>query len=103
LERAVVEIETRIESGCVFYDPYVGGLFPMWWWERIVPLLPENPGYMPVENVSKFLEMVKDADQRLPSGNEGDGMAKDFRRRREELIRFLERAIGLQEAIWCDL
>jgi hypothetical protein len=103
LERAVVEIEARIESKAVFFDAYVGGLFPMSWWQDVVPLLPENPGVMPVGNVSKFLKMVKDADQRLPSGDEGEGMAERFRERRRELIEFLEKAVELGEPVWCDL
>jgi len=103
LERAVLEIESQVEAGCVFYDPYVGGLFPMSWWQNVVSLLPENPGYMPVENVVKFLELVTDADQRVPSREEGDGTAKDIRKRRRELIEFLKRAVKLEEVVWCDL
>jgi hypothetical protein len=103
LERAVMEIEGQIEVGNTFFDPYIGGLFPMSWWERVLPLLPENPGYMPVKNVVEFLEMVKNADQRLPSGEDNEEMADDFRKRRQELIEFLERAVELGEAVWCDL
>jgi hypothetical protein len=103
LEMAVVEIEARIESAAVFYDSYVGGLFPMSWWRNVVPLLPETPGLMPVENVKKFLELVRGADQRLPSGDGGEETAEDFRERRRELVEFLERAVKLGEVIWCDL
>lgn len=107
LEMAMVEIEGQIESKCVFFDPYsANGLLPalgLSWWADVLPLLPENPGYMPVENVLKFLGMVKNADQRLLSGEAGEETAKDFRKRREELIEFLEKAVELREAVWCDL
>jgi len=103
LERAVMEIETRIEDGSTFFDPYIGGLFPMSWWRNIMSLLSENPGYMRVKNVEKFVGMVKSADQRLPSGDAGDGTAEHFWKRRQELIEFLGKAVELDEAVWCDL
>lgn len=104
LERAVLEIEAKIESGSVFFDPYnEHGLFPMSWWRNIMSLLSENPGYMRVKNVEKFVGMVKSADQRLPSGDAGDGTAEHFWKRRQELIEFLGKAVELDEAVWCDL
>jgi hypothetical protein len=107
LERAVLEIESRIEAGNTFFDPYnEHGLLPtlgLSWWGDVLPLLPENPGFMARNSVVKFLAMVTEADQRLPSGDESEATVKDFRERRRELIRFLEKAIGLRESVWCDL
>lgn len=105
LEMALQEIERRIEAGNTFFDSYVGGLFPMWWWERVLPLIDggENPGYLRPESVVKFLEMVRSVDQRLPSGDQSEEMAEDFRQRRRELVQFLGRAVALREAVWCDL
>ena len=107
LERAVVEIEGRVEARAVYFDPYnENGLLPalgLSWWNDVVPLLPENPGYMGPEIVRSFLGMVTVADQRLPRGEEGDETAEEFRKRRQELVEFLERAIKLKEAIWCNL
>ena len=109
-EMAVQEIERRIESGSVFFDPYnVHGLLPtlgLSWWEDVLPLLDcqKNPGYLRLGNVKKFLGMVQDADQQLPSLDETNGeMADHFREKRRELIGFLERAIKLREPVYCDL
>lgn len=106
MEMAVQEIERQIESKAVFFDPYINGLFPMSLRERVLPLLDggTSPGYMRPENVVRFLGMVHGADQRLPSGEETNGeMADHFRRRRQELMEFLERAVKLGEPVWCDL
>jgi hypothetical protein len=100
LERAVLQIEARIEAGCVFFDPYIDGLFLMSFWGNVISLLAgqESPGFMRRENIVKFLAMVVGADQRLPKGSSDHN-----RRKRQELIEFLERAIALEEPIWCDL
>jgi hypothetical protein len=109
LERAVIEIEGRIEAGNSFFDPYhVNGLLPtlgLSWWEDVAPLLDghENPGYLRPESVVTFLVMVRDADQRLPFGEGNEGKADHFPRDRRELIEFLERAVRLREAVWCNL
>lgn len=107
LERAVQEIEGRIESKAIYFDPYTDhGVLPtlgLSWWDDVVPLLPENPGVMAIGNVENFLAMIVDADQRLPHGDESEATAKDFRERRRKLVEFLERAIGLGEPVWCDL
>lgn len=107
LEMAVEEIERRIEAISVFFDPYnANGLLPtlgMSWWDDVAPMLHENPGFLCPENVVKFLAMVKNAEQRLPSGEGNEGNADHFRRDRRELIEFLEKAVKLREAIWCDL
>lgn len=103
LEQAVLEIEAKIESKSTFFDPYINGLFPISFWAGVLPLLPDNPGFMPVENVLKFLSKVKGADQRMLSGEADVLMAEDFRERRQELIGFLKRAVELGEAVWCDL
>jgi hypothetical protein len=58
---------------------------------------------LPPENVVKFLEMVRDAGQRLPPGEKTETAVEHFRRRRQELIQFLEGAVELGEPIWCDL
>lgn len=108
LQMAVEEIERRIEAESTFFAPYINGVLPtlgLSWWRDVLPLLNgrENPGYLRLENVVKFLKMVTDADQRLPSGKDNEEMTDHFRQRRRELIEFLERAVELGEAVWCDL
>ena len=107
-EKAIQEIERRIESNAVFYDP--GTLLPtlgLSWSENVLPLLDgqKSPGYMPIENVRKFLAMVRGATQRVPSEEGIDGPANDdyFRKWRRDLIEFLERAVRFGEPIWCRL
>jgi hypothetical protein len=79
------------------------------WRQDVLPLVDgqENPGYMPPENVVRFLRLVQDADQQLPSEEEIEGstdeIADHFRKRRRELTEFLERAVKLREALYCDL
>jgi hypothetical protein len=99
LERVVLQVEARIEAGCVFFDSYIDGSFPMSFWEDVLPLLDgqQNPGFMSPKKIGTFLAMVKDAERRLPYGT-----ADHHRERRWELIRFLERAVELGEAVWCD-
>ncbi len=71
---------------------------------------------MPVKNVGRFLNMIEEADQRFPTRRqiEERGGTVDraidmeewhdhFRRKRRELIDFLERAIRLREPICCEL
>jgi hypothetical protein len=62
-----------------------------------------SPTYLSIQNVAKVLEMVRDAKQRLPSGDESGKTGEHFRQRRRELIKFLERAVEVGEAVWCDV
>ena len=109
LEMAVQEIERRIEAGSVFFDPYINGVLStlgLSWWQDVLPLVNghKSPAYMSVGDVKKFLAMVRDADQQLPSGEgSGEELADRFRKRRDELIHFLERAVKLGEPVYCDL
>ena len=77
------------------------------WSENVLPLLDgqKSLGYMPIENVKKFLAMVRRATQRVPSEEGIDGPANDdyFRKWRRDLIEFLERAVKFGEPIWCRL
>jgi hypothetical protein len=62
---------------------------------------------MTIENVEKFLGMVNNAEQRFPSREEIEGstdeIADYYRKRRRELVEFLEKAIRLGEPVYCDL
>jgi hypothetical protein len=105
LERGIDEIERLIESNSVFCDP--GSLLPtlgLSWHQDVLRLVDgqESPGHMPPKNIKKFLTMVMDAEQRIPS-EEGIEGVDYFRRWRRELIEFLERAVEFGEPIWCDL
>jgi len=94
LEKVLEEIACRIEANAKFSDP--GSLLPtlgLSWLRDVLPLLEgqQNPGYMPLENVKKFLGMVGSAEE----------TADHFRKLRQELIEFLERAVRMGEPIWC--
>ena len=56
-----------------------------------------NPGNMAVENVKKFLKMVRNTE------GSAQTISDDVRKRRQELIAFLEKAVKLGEPIWCEL
>ena len=110
LEKALQEIERRIDANAIFYDP--GSLLPtlgLSWHQDVLRLLDGqvSPGYLSVFNVKQFLRMVNDAEQRVPAedGIEGSAeeMAAYFRKWRQELVEFLERAVKVGEAIWCRL
>ena len=108
LEKALQEIERRINCNGVFHDP--GSLLPtlgLSWQQDVLRLLDGqvSPGYMPPKNVKKFLAMVNNAEQRVPAegGIEAEEMAAYFRKWRQELIEFLERAVKVGEAMWCRL
>jgi hypothetical protein len=99
LEKAVQEIQRRIEANAVFYDP--DALLPivgLSWHRDVLPLL-DGQGYVPVQNVETFLTMVKTADQRISFGME---FSARFRNRRQELIGFLVRAVEVGEVVWCE-
>ncbi len=106
MEMGIQELECRIKDGCIFVDG--DDLLPtlaLSWWDDVLPLLQgqENPGYMPVKNVKRFLEMVRGADQRLPSGDQNSDITDHFQGKRRELTGFLERAVRMGEAVWCNL
>jgi hypothetical protein len=106
LEKALEEVQRRIDANAVFYDLDQGVLatLGMSWHQDVLRLLDgqESPGHMPHKNIKTFLAMVRDADQRIPS-EEGIEGGDYFRRWRRELIEFLEEAVKLGEPIWCDL
>ena len=108
LEKALQEIERRINCNGVFHDP--GSLLPtlgLSWQQDVLRLLDGqvSPSQMPPKNVKKFLAMVNNANQRVPAedGIEAEEMADYFRKWRQELVAFLERAVKVGEAIWCRL
>ena len=108
LEQTIDEVRQRIDANAVFVDP--GSFLPIFglsWSEDVLPLLDgqKSPSFMPIENVKKFLAMVRGATQRVPSEEGIDGPANDdyFRKWRRDLIEFLERAVTFGEPIWCRL
>lgn len=122
LELRVREIESRIDSAASFYDPYsVWAVLPtlgLSWWNDVLPMVepPTGQGYMPIRNIKRFLGMVKQANQHLPTRaemKEKGGMVDQdndmehwhghFRRQRRRLIDFLEKAVRIETPIFCDL
>jgi hypothetical protein len=92
---AVQEIADRISANAVFIDSD-DGLLP--WKDNVLPLLDgRNPGKMAVENVKKVLRMVRMTD------GSADEFSDDVQGKRRELVGFLERAVKVQEPIWCEL
>jgi hypothetical protein len=100
-EMSVQEIADRISANAAFVD-YDDRLLPslgLSWQDDILPLLDgqQNPGKMPVKNVKKFLGMVRNTD------GSAEAISDDFRGKRRELVAFLEKAVKLNEPIWCEL
>jgi hypothetical protein len=99
-EMAVQEVAERISANAVFVAPD-DDLLPslgLSWRQDVLPLIDDrNPGQMPVRNVETFLGMVQDAD------GSAEAISDDVRKRRLELIAFLEKAAKLGEPIWCEL
>ena len=100
-EMAVQEIADRISANAVFVDSD-NGLLPslgLSWQDDILPLLDgqQNPGKMPVKNVKKFLGMVRNTE------GSAEAISDDVRGKRQELAAFLERAVKLDEPVWCEL
>lgn len=90
LEKTIEEIADRIEANAKFSES--GSLLPtlgLSWQEDILPLIngQQSPGYMPLENVKKFLGMVRNAEQQLPVDS-AEVTADHFRKLRRELIGF---------------
>ena len=108
IEKTVEDIEMRIDANATFYDP-TGGLLPtlgLSWRQDVLRLLDGqvSPGYMPLKNIRQFLSMVRDAKQWIKGE---DGKDKDvvnfYRKRRWELIEFLQRAVLVGEPLFCDV
>jgi len=100
-ELSVREVGERIEAGSVFRDPD-DGLLPtlgLSWKDDVLPLIDgqKSPGYLSVQNVEKFLAMVRDTE------GSAEEISDDFRGKRQELIGFLEKAAKLGEPIWCEM
>ena len=82
LELRVREIESRIDSAASFYDPYsVWAVLPtlgLSWWNDVLPMVepPTGQGYMPIRNIKRFLGMVKQANQHLPTRAEIEGKGR---------------------------
>ena len=122
LELAVREIESRVEAISSFADPYSAeAVLPtlgLSWWADVRPLIqgPDHHGFMPAENVGRFLAIVKSATQQFPNkrkieerggtvdrGNDLEHWHDRFRCQRRLLIDFLERAVRLGEPLLCEL
>ena len=122
LELAMREIMGRVEALSSFTDPYTAeAVLPtlgLSWWVDVQPLIqgPVRQGFMPAENVARFLEMVRNAPLQFPTrkqieerggvverGNDLSDWHGRFRGQRRRLIAFLERAARLGEGLWCSL
>ena len=52
---------------------------------------------MAVENVKKFLKMVRNTE------GSAQTISDDVRKRRQELVAFLEKAVKVDAPVWCEL
>jgi hypothetical protein len=100
-EMALQEIADRISANALFVD-FDDGFLPSLgfsWKDTVLPLLDgqQNPGKMAVENVEKFLGMVRMTEV------SADTISDDFRGKRRKLIGFLERAVKVGTPICCEL
>ena len=100
-EKSIEAIADRISANAIFVDSD-NGLLPrlgLSWSEDILPLLDgrSSPGYMPVQNAEKFLGIVRNIKA------SAEAISDDVRKRRLELVGFLERAVKVGEPIWCEL
>ena len=108
MEKTIEDIEYRIESNAIFCDPS-GELLPtlgLSWRQDVLRFLQgqTSPGYMPLENIERFLATVRAARQRLKGNDRSDEESiKFFRGRWRELIQFLQRAVQVLEPLYCDL
>ena len=101
LEAAIQETADRIDSAAIFNDAddRLLATLGLSWNDNVLPLLDEreSPGHMLPNNVETFLAMVQTAKQQIPAEKES---AECFRRRRRDLVRFLERAVKVGEGVW---
>ena len=100
-EMTVREVADRISANAIFVDSD-DGLLPslgLSWRQDVLPLIDgrSSVGNMAVENVDKFLRMV-----RMTEGS-AEEISEDFRGKRQELVAFLEKAVKVGEPIWCEL
>ncbi len=100
-EMAVREVADRISANAIFVDSDDGFLptLGMSWKDDVLPLLDgqKSPGQMSVQNVQKFLEMVRNTE------GSDETISDDVRKRRRELVAFLEKTVNLGEPLWCEL
>ena len=103
-EKTLEDIERRIDSNAVFYDPDHGLLrtLGLSWGQDVLRLVDgkQSPGRIPLKNVRKLLALVRSATQRI-EGSVDD--VRFFQRRRQELIEFLQRALQVGEPLYCDV
>ena len=87
------------------------------WWKDVIPLLNQDSELIG-ENLMRFRNQVASADQRLPTANELaalglrvtesgenslEALHRNFRNRREELLKFLDLAIKHDLPVLCSL
>jgi hypothetical protein len=103
LERSLLDIKRRIEENSVFHD----------WNHELLGTLclsrqdlrrlidgQQSPGYIAVDNVRMLMAMVLGAKQRVV-GDADD--VRFYRKRRKELIQFLQRALLVGEPLFCEV
>jgi hypothetical protein len=109
IESSIEEIEQRIDSTAVFFDTDHGLLstLGLCWRHDILRLLDgqKSPGYMPLKNIKKFLVMVRERMLRFvhEDGIDDDYLADHYRKWRQELIEFLERAVKIGKPLYCAI
>jgi hypothetical protein len=103
MERSLLDIKRRIEENAVFYDFHLELLTTLGISEQDLCRLidgQQSPGFIPVESVKKLMTMVLAAKQRVVGDADDE---KFYRKRRKELVQFLQRALLVGEPLFCDL
>jgi hypothetical protein len=103
MEKSLLNIKRQVEENSVFYDFHLELVTTLGICRHDVQDLidgQQSPGYLPVENVRKLMAMAARAKQQIV-GDADD--IKFYRKRRKELIQFLQRALLVGEPLFCDL
>ena len=103
LEKTLLDIKRRIEENSVFYDFHLELLTTLGISEQDMQDLidgQQSPGYIPVENIQMLMAMVVGAKLRV-IGDADD--RKFYRKRRKELVQFLQRALLIGEPLFCEV
>ena len=103
MERTLADIQRAVERNAIFYDFHLELLTTLGISEQDVRSLIDgqtSPGYISMENVKKLTAIVKGAKQKV-IGDADD--RKFYRQRRRELVQFLQRALLVDEPLFCEV
>jgi hypothetical protein len=119
-QKSVSRYYDKMYADGYFRDSYNGsgiaGRLNFSWWNYVGPLL-DKEGFMSVENMKAFLARIEATNLELPTEKElrenhctvdkgQNSLAKwheNYVNRKAELVKFLQKAIKLNEPIYCSI